>query len=121
MKLVQRDSGAERIFIMDYDNELNSDQCIPLKTRGNPTKDELPQAYASDARFKNFKPEEMSATRTLEADWWPQDAEQKTTVLCGRFWVHQEDGKLYAFAPDTNTTVNSIKEERSVKEKEKSN
>lgn len=120
VKLVQRDSGAERIFVMDYDNELASGQCTPLKTIGKPTREELAKAYASDERVKNFTPQEMSTTRTLEADWWPQGAELKTTDLCGRFWVHQDGGKLYAFAPDTQTTVNSIMEERAVKGKVKS-
>lgn len=117
VNLVQRDSGAERIFVMDYGNELNSIQCTPVKTIGKPTKDELATAYASDERVKNFTPQEMSTTRTLEADWWPQDAELKSTDLCGRFWVHQDGGKLYAFAPDTNATVDSIMEERAAKGK----
>lgn len=117
VKLVQRDSGAERIFAMDYGNDLDSAQCTPLKTVGKPTKDELAKAYASDERVKNFAPEEISDTRTLEADWWPQGAELKTTDLCGRFWVHQDAGKLYAFAPDTNTTVSSILDERAAKGK----
>ncbi|MGO2611382.1 MAG: hypothetical protein ACTH72_13100, partial [Glutamicibacter ardleyensis] len=50
--------------------------------------------------------------RTLEADWWPQDAEQRTTTLCGRWWVHQDAGKLYAFAPDNSSVANAIVAER---------
>lgn len=118
VELMQRNSGAERIFVMDYDGKVDSDQCSALKTVGKPTDDELAAAYASDERVKNFKPEDISKTRTLQAQWWPENAEQKTTDLCGRFWVHQEAGKLYAFAPDTVTTVNGIMEERAQVEKE---
>lgn len=117
VKLVQRNTGAERIFVVDYDKKLSSNQCNPLKTVGKPTKDELAKAYAADDRVKNFAPEDLASTPTLEAEWWSQGAELKTTQLCGRFWVHQENGKTYAFAPDTNATVNSIKEERAAKEK----
>lgn len=119
VKLVQRNTGAERIFVVDYDKKLSSNQCISLKAVGKPTKDELATAYAFDDRVKNFAPEDLSDTPTLEAEWWSQGAELKTTELCGRFWVHQENGKLYAFAPDANATVNGIKEERAAKEKEK--
>lgn len=112
IQLVQRNTGSERIFAMDYDGELDSAQCQPLKTVGEPSDAELAQAYASDSRTKNLEPEKMSKTRTLEADWWPEAAQDSTTDLCGRFWVHQADGKLYGFAPDTESQVQAILVER---------
>ncbi len=112
IELVQRNTGSERIFVMDYDGGLDSGQCQPLKIVGEPSDAELAQAYASDSRTKNLEPEKMSKTRTLEADWWPEAAQASTTDLCGRFWVHQADGKLYGFAPDTESQVQAILVER---------
>ena len=113
VELVQRNTGSERIFVMDYDGQLPNDKCITVATAGKPSAAELKKAYASDPRTKNFDSEEISTTRTLEADWWPDDAEAKTTNLCGRFWVHQSGGKLYAFAPDNVETVKAVQKERS--------
>ncbi|WPR68195.1 hypothetical protein SLW73_17720 [Glutamicibacter protophormiae] len=118
VKLVQRNSGPERIFIVDYPAEIDVPQCVPLDDSGEPTDQELARAYASDSRTKNFDPSEMSTTRTLEADWWPAGAESRTTDLCGRFWVHQADGRLYAFTPDTKVQVKSVLDERASQEKE---
>jgi len=112
VQLVQRNTGAERIFTMKYDGKLDSGQCTALKTAGDPTAAELAKAYASDPRTENFEPDEISDTRTLDADWWPADGQDKTTDLCGRFWVHQSDGVLYAFAPDRVSTVHAIEKER---------
>lgn len=119
VKLVQRNSGPERIFVVDYAAEIDLPQCIPLEVTGEPTAQELARAYASDSRTKNFDPEEMSTTRTLEAVWWPVGTESKTTDLCSRFWVHQADGHLYAFTPDTKVAVKSVLEERAQLEREK--
>lgn len=112
VKLKQRNSGAERIVAMNYAGRLEAKECKPIKTVGEPTPQELASAYASDERVKSFKPDELSQSRTLEADWWPADAQAKTTTLCGRFWVHQADGKLYAFAPDTKAGVDSVMKAR---------
>lgn len=112
VQLVQRNSGSERIFVMDYAGKLPGKSCTPVKTPGKPSGKELAAAYATDERVKRMDPEEISATRTLEADWWPDEAQSRTTDLCGRFWVHQSDGKLYAFAPDAVATVEKIQQER---------
>ncbi|MEF9875241.1 MULTISPECIES: hypothetical protein [Micrococcaceae] len=116
VQLVQRNTGAERIFMLNYDGKLDSEQCKALETVGNPTEAELAKAYASDPRTKNLEPDEISATRTLDADWWPADGQSETTDLCGRFWVHQSEGKLYAFAPDMVAQVQAIEKERAAKE-----
>lgn len=112
VELVQRNTGSERIFMMDYEGELPQDKCVPIATVGKPSAAELKRAYASDPRTKDFDAKEISSTRTLQADWWPESAEEKTTDLCGRFWVHIGEGKLYAFAPDSVDTVNAILKER---------
>lgn len=112
IELVQRNTGSERIFVMDYNGKVDSVQCTALSTVGKPTDAELAKAYASDTRTKNIEPKEISKTRTLEADWWPEDAQASTTDLCGRFWIHQKDGKLYAFAPDLVSQVQAVEKER---------
>lgn len=112
IKLMQRNTGMERIFVMDYSADVPSDKCLALNTVGKPSEAELKKAYASDSRTKDFAAKEISSTRTLEADWWPENAESQTTDLCGRFWVHVADGKLYAFAPDTTNTVQAVQRER---------
>jgi len=112
VKLVQRNTGMERIFAMDYTGDLPGEKCLPIKSAGHPSGAELKKAYASDPRTKDFEAKEISSTRTLEAQWWPQGAEEKTTQLCGRFWVHLAEGKLYAFAPDSTSTATAVLQER---------
>ncbi|MGQ3383106.1 hypothetical protein [Glutamicibacter sp. TV12E] len=112
VELVQRNTGMERIFAMDFTGDLPAEKCLPIKSAGHPSEAELKKAYASDPRTKDFDAKEISLTRTLEAQWWPQGAEDKTTELCGRFWVHLADGKLYAFAPDSTSTATAVLQER---------
>ncbi|WP_190264216.1 MULTISPECIES: hypothetical protein [Glutamicibacter] len=119
IELVQRNTGNERIFVMDYEGKLNDGQCTALSKVGDPTDAELAKAYASDPRTKDLAAVEISKTRTLDADWWPDDAQTRTTDLCGRFWVHQADGKLYAFAPDLVVQVQAIEKERAAAENNK--
>lgn len=109
VKLEQRTTGHERIFVMNYDGEL---KCTPIKTVGKPTAKELEAAYAKDSRSKSWKVDEVATAPTLTADWWPADAQLKTTDLCGRWWVHQDSGKLYAFAPDTKDIAGQVARER---------
>lgn len=111
VQLQQRSTGQERLFTMDYEGDL-PETCTAIHVPGEPSALELESAYASDERTKDMDPAEIVEFRTLEADWWPEGAEEKTTDLCGRWWVHQEDGKLYAFAPDTEGVANKVMEER---------
>ncbi|CBT77497.1 MULTISPECIES: hypothetical protein [Glutamicibacter] len=119
IELVQRNTGNERIFVMDYEGKLSDGQCTTLSQVGDPTDEELARAYASDPRTKDLEAEEISTTRTLDAEWWPDNAQERTTDLCGRFWVHQADGKLYAFAPDLVAQVQAIEKERAAAENSK--
>lgn len=112
VKVMQRDSGPERLISMDYTGKLTSQACKPIKNPGHPSEQELAAAFASDPRTKAFNPKDMSTTRTLEADWWPADTENKATELCGRFWVSADAGKLYAFSPDTTSMVEAVQRER---------
>lgn len=117
VKLIQRNSGPERIFVMDLAEKFTATQCSPIDTVGKPTAKELAAAYASDERTKSYNPADMAQERTLQADWWPEGTEAKTTDLCGRFWVHEADGKLFAFTPDTKEKVADVLEERAAKAK----
>lgn len=74
------------------------EQCLAIETVGEPTTQELEQAYATDARTREWGVEEWSTQPTLEADWWPEGQEARTTHLCGRWWVSDDDGTFLAFA-----------------------
>ncbi len=112
VKLEQRTTGSERLMVMDYSGALPSEQCTPLGSTGAPTAKELSAAYATDQRSKGWEVSDVATSPTLEADWWPQDAHQATTQLCGRWWVHQDGGKLYAFAPDLLSVTTQIEKQR---------
>ncbi|WP_313810476.1 hypothetical protein [Glutamicibacter sp.] len=112
VKLEQRTTGHERIFVMDYAGQLPGKTCTPIKQVGKPSAKELEASYVADARSKDWKVDEVAAVPTLSADWWPAGAEQKTTDLCGRWWVHQDSGKLYAFAPDTKNIADRVAKQR---------
>ncbi|MGO2052942.1 MULTISPECIES: hypothetical protein [unclassified Glutamicibacter] len=112
VRLEQRSTGHERIFTMDYSGELPSGKCEPLANTGVPSAKELEKGYAADSRTKDMAPEDFVTYRTLEADWWPAGAELQSTALCGRWWVHQDAGKLYAFAPDVASVAEAIVKER---------
>lgn len=113
IQLQQRSTGHERIFIMNYAGSL-PDACKSIGTQGSATEKELATAYKSDQRTADMDPAEIVDFRTLEADWWPDNAEDRTTDLCGRWWVHQGGGKLYAFAPDVEGVASKVMEERSM-------
>lgn len=112
VKLEQRSTGHERIFVMDYTGSLPSGQCTELAATGIPSKKEMTKSYAKDPRTKDMSVDDLVTFATLEADWWPQGAEERTTALCGRWWVHQDAGKLYAFAPDVSGVANKVVAER---------
>ncbi|MCW4466224.1 hypothetical protein OK351_12020 [Glutamicibacter sp. MNS18] len=112
IRLEQRSTGHERIFVMDYAGELPAGQCTKIKEEGAPSAAELEAAYGGDPRTKDIDPEEFVTFRTLEADWWPDATEQRTTHLCGRWWVHQQQGNLYAFAPDISGVATKVVQER---------
>lgn len=117
VKLEQRSTGHERIFIMDYAGQIPA-ECPAIDTVGQPTDEELAKAYASDPRTEDMDPQEFVTFRTLEADWWPEGTEEKTTNLCGRWWVHLNDSKLYAFAADVSSVAEAIVQERAATKKE---
>lgn len=64
---------------------------------------ELPAAYASDPKTADTQFEDWRRNPTLDADWWPAGQEKHTMALCGRWWVSQSEGTVFAFAPDTVT------------------
>jgi len=107
----QRTTGAERLLTATYDGDL-ADVCEPVSEEGAPSRDELVAAYASDERTRRLTVDEMATVRTLEADWWPEGQEDRTTLLCGRWWVSQEDGTIFAFTPDLATAIDGAARDR---------
>ena len=95
--VMQRTTGSERLLTFTYAGSV-PEQCLAIETVGEPTTQELEQAYATDARTREWGVEEWSTQPTLEADWWPEGQEARTTHLCGRWWVSDDDGTFLAFA-----------------------
>ncbi|GHD06456.1 hypothetical protein GCM10008096_16470 [Zhihengliuella salsuginis] len=112
VEVEQRSTGHERLMTMEYDGAL-PDSCAAIATVGAPTDAELEAAYSSDDRTEGLDPAEIDTEPTLTADWWPQGREDETTHLCGRWWVSQQDGTLYAFAPDTLQISDKVRAEQS--------
>lgn len=77
--------------------------CTPFAQIGSPMDAELPAAYASDPKTADTQFEDWRRNPTLDADWWPAGQEKHTMALCGRWWVSQSEGTVFAFAPDTVT------------------
>lgn len=48
-------------------------------------------------------PSDFRTVSTLRADWWPVEAEQSATMMCGAWWVGERTGVLYAFTPERRT------------------
>lgn len=111
VEVEQRSTGHERLMTMAYDGAL-PDTCTAIATTGSPTDAELEAAYGSDDRMKDVDPADLDTEPTLTADWWPAGRESETTHLCGRWWVSQEDGTLYAFAPDALQISDKVRAEQ---------
>ncbi|WP_175009406.1 hypothetical protein [Cellulosimicrobium sp. TH-20] len=109
--VLQRATGAERLLVASYDGDL-SGECRPVAEEGAPSREELVAAYRSDERTQRVPVDKMAEVRTLEADWWPDDQEARTTMLCGRWWVSQEGGTIFAFTPDLATAVDGAARNR---------
>jgi hypothetical protein len=48
-------------------------------------------------------PADFRSVSTLQAQWWPAEVEQRSTTMCGEWWVGEQDGTLYAFTPERRT------------------
>lgn len=107
VRVLQRTTGDERLVTFDYTGALPS-SCTRIATPGEPTDAELKASYATDARTKGVRVSDLATTPTLDASWWPQDQAERTSHLCGRWWVSQRDGQVYAFAPDRTAVADQI-------------
>lgn len=114
---VQRTTGHERIFTLALAEPLPSG-CVELATPGEPTSDEL-RAGLTESGWREAEVdgilEAQHRTPLLEADWWPAGQEKKTTHLCDKWWVSQEDGQVWAFTPETRVVAEGVLAERGTK------
>lgn len=96
----RRTTGNERILVASYTGRLDAPGCFPIAEPGNPNTRELERAYAADDLTKNASVTDFTTSPSLTANWWPNGQEKKTTMLCHRWWVSVDDGKIYAFSPE---------------------
>src|SRR5699024_1984472 len=104
IEVVQRTTGDERLLTARYDGDLPS-TCIAIAEVGAPSEQELTESYATDPRMGDLEVDEVETAPLLDAEWWEVGLENNTTHLCGRWWVSQDEGTLYAFAPERTRTA----------------
>lgn len=104
VRVVARPGGAERIVAMAADLAALPEECAPVSP-DRPLGARPVVAASSDAAGGEAAedPADFRTVSTLRADWWPVEAEQDATVLCGAWWVGERDGTLYAFTPERRT------------------
>jgi len=92
VRVKQRPGGAERIVTMRGRLADLPDDCVPVSA------DQPLAPHPADG-----DPADYRTVSTLHADWWPAEAEQDASVMCGAWWVAERDGVLYAFTPERRT------------------
>ncbi|WP_417217760.1 hypothetical protein [Arthrobacter sp.] len=118
IKEEQRTTGNERLLVMDVATNKAPGTCKALKTPGKPTASEIERGLVAEGASRSEAADEAAqqyTTPLLEADWWPRDQQENATHLCGKWWVSVEDGKLYAYSPESQTIADGVKDERSAK------
>ncbi|MGL3807097.1 hypothetical protein ACSYDW_13465 [Paeniglutamicibacter sp. R2-26] len=111
LKEIQRTTGKERILRMKHAGSLPG-SCLALGTAGKPTTRELTAGLESEPGVKSDAIADIVATQyqtpLLSADWWPAGKENQATHLCGKWWVSQEAGVLYAFSPEQQAIAEPV-------------
>ena len=111
LKEVQRTTGNERILRMKYAGAL-PETCLALGTAGKPTAEELASGLKTEQGVKPGDIDDVVAkqyqTPLLSADWWPTGQENQSTHLCGKWWVSQKSGVLYAFSPEQQSIAEPV-------------
>lgn len=116
IKEVVRSTGNERIIRMDYAGAIPT-ACTKIEVPGKPTGTEITAGLKTEGAAANKDLTEYMKnqyeTPLLSADWWPSGQESKTTHLCGKWWISQQDGTLSAYTPESKTIADGILAERS--------
>jgi hypothetical protein len=92
VRLAARPGGAERIVSMRATLADLPGTCVAVSA-------EQPLG----PRPADGDPADYRTVSTLRAAWWPEEQEQQATVMCGAWWVGEQDGTLYAFTPERRT------------------
>lgn len=96
----RRTTGNERILVASYTGRLDAPGCFAIAEPGQPNAQELNRAYAADDLTKNATVADFTTRPSLSASWWPGGQEKKTRLMCDRWWVTVDGGKIYAFSPE---------------------
>ena len=105
VRVRRRTTGNERILVASYSRPLTATACVPIRSIGAPTTDELTRAYAADDITADTPVDDFTDEPTLTADWWPTGQDEKTTVLCDRWWVSSDNGSVYAWSPELRSVA----------------
>jgi len=121
LKEIQRTTGNERILSMKYAGTLPG-SCVAISTTGKPTNAELAEGLAHENGVKAADISDMVAkqyqTPLLSAGWWPTGQENKTTHLCGKWWVSKDAGVLYAYSPESQSIAEPVLAEQAALQRE---
>lgn len=111
LKEIVRTTGNERILRMEFGGALPA-SCTAIAETGRPSPAELSAGLdAEDPAAAQELAERVEAqyqTPLLAADWWPTGQEEKTTHLCGKWWVSREAGHLSAYAPELKGVAENV-------------
>lgn len=118
VKEVVRSTGNERIIKMTYAGPLPK-LCEAIKVQGKPSTSELTNGLRTQGAITDTELTEAIAqqhqTPLLSADWWPTGQESKTTHICGKWWVSQQDEVVSAYTPELKSIADGIISEQTKK------
>lgn len=115
IKEEQRTTGHERLIVMDVSASKAPGTCVALKATGKPTTSEIERGLVAEGTSTSeaaHQAADQYTTPLLQANWWPAGQQDKTTHLCGKWWVSVADGKLYAYSPETQSVAEGVKHDR---------
>lgn len=116
IQMAQRTTGNERLLTFQSEAELPP-SCLTLDSPGAPSPDQRVEGLAQESSKTNNELQSQVNSQHLEplieTEWWPTDQEQKTTHVCGKWWVSQASSDtVYAFTPETRAVAEGVLLER---------
>jgi hypothetical protein len=86
-----RTTGTERLITFQGTLEGLPADCAPVSAE-NP--------LVPHPEREGFTAEDYRTQATLLASWWPDGQEQRSTVMCGKWWIAADGHDVFAFTPE---------------------